>query len=69
MFELMTASMVRQQSLLKDAERHGMLRAPGPRAGERIVLQLGNSLISAGTRLREWALPEMPVQHREPSSW
>jgi hypothetical protein len=35
--------------------------ATGPRLYERILLQFSDSLISAGTKLRERTLPEMPA--------
>ena len=62
MIELMTVSKIRQESLLEDAERCGMLQAatsPGPY--ERILLQFSDNLISAGMKLRERTLPEMPA--------
>ena len=62
MLDLMTVSKIRQESLLEDAERYGMLEAAtSPRLYERILLQFSDSLISAGTKLRERTLPEMPV--------
>ena len=62
MLDLMTMSKVRQESLLEDAERCGMLQAAtSPRLFERILLQFSDRLISAGTKLRERTLSEMPV--------
>ena len=62
MMELMTVSKIRQESLLEDAERYGMLKSDtSPRLYERILLQFSDSLISAGTKLRERTLPEMPA--------
>ncbi len=62
MLHLMTVSKIRQESLLEDAERYGMLQAAtGPRLYKRILLQFSDSLISAGTKLRERTLPEMPA--------
>ena len=59
MSELMAAGKVRQESLLKDAERCGMLQATaGPELFERILLHLSDGLISAGQR----TLSEMPAQ-------
>ena len=62
MIYLATVSKIRQESLLEDAEQCGMLQsATSPRLSERILLQFSDWLISAGTKLREQTLSEMPV--------
>ena len=63
MSELMAASKNRQKRLLEDARRCGMLQAPSrPTLYDRVILELSESLISAGTKLRQQARPRMPVQ-------
>lgn len=62
MIDLITASKVRQESLLEDAERYGMLQpATRPTLFEHILLQFSDSLISVGMKLRERTLPEAPA--------